>query len=392
MKMAAKSVVKLIEYPERIDDYTKEELLQHMRLAKDEANNLETQHNAIKEKFLDKEIQQSLLRIDWGLIQAEIVFMAKILIGVELPEPPELPVRKLTIDQQKDWCYRNQNIIKEIGTKALTRLESWNQQAELIERKYRLEDDIMLKCVIVSDWLKAEVTDLQASYKRGQDAMMDLQKVLDILLEQTNLIEGHIKMAKTEVNSAVERLESCVEELNMACKRQDRAKSKLVAALSFGGLGNLAGSSSKQESGTDVVAKVSNAQELTLSKEGSIANEPSMTQEAIEAQLKEHKLILAAREQEFENLKRDRQLLLRDEERLLSLFTMSEDRMAETEYVKTLKLSIEHYRDRCYHLEQRRTEIEREMDKISASRQQLIEQVKSEKIAQGINEIISRYC
>lgn len=108
-----------------------------------------------------------------------------------------------------------------------------------------------------------------------------------------------------------------------------------------------------------------------------------MAEQAIKTQFEEHKLILASREKEFENLKRDRQLLLRDEERLLSMFTMGEDQLLETEYVKTLKLSIEHYRDRCYHLEQRRTDIEREMDKISASRQQLVEQVKSEKMAQG---------
>jgi E3 ubiquitin-protein ligase BRE1 len=109
-----------------------------------------------------------------------------------------------------------------------------------------------------------------------------------------------------------------------------------------------------------------------------------MAEQAIKTQLEEHKLILSTREKEFENLKRDRQMLLRDEERLMSLFTMGEDRLAETEYVKTLKLSIEHYRDRCYHLEQRRIDIERDMDKMSATRQQLVEQVKSEKIAQGI--------
>lgn len=110
----------------------------------------------------------------------------------------------------------------------------------------------------------------------------------------------------------------------------------------------------------------------------------SLNEQAIKTQFEEHKLILAARDKEFDNLKRDRQLLLRDEERLLSMFTMGEDRLLETEYAKTLKLSIEHYRDRCYHLEQRRTDIEREMDKISVSRQQLVEQVKSEKMAQGI--------
>jgi E3 ubiquitin-protein ligase BRE1 len=109
-----------------------------------------------------------------------------------------------------------------------------------------------------------------------------------------------------------------------------------------------------------------------------------MTEQVIKTQLEEHKLILNTREKEIEELKLYRQSLLRDEERLLSLFTLSEERLIETEYVKVLQLSIDHYRDRCHHLEQKRIQIERDMDKITASRQQLIEQIKSEKMAQGI--------
>jgi hypothetical protein len=152
----------------------------------------------------------------------------------------ELPHRNLSIDQQKDWSYRNQLALKEIGTKSLTRLESWSQQADLIQRKYRLEDDIMLKRVIVSDWLKTEIQDLHTSYKRGQQVMIELQKSLDSLLEQMNLVKGNVKMATIEVTSAAERLDDCVQELALACKRQDRNKSRLVAALGYGGLGDIA--------------------------------------------------------------------------------------------------------------------------------------------------------
>ncbi|CEP17270.1 hypothetical protein [Parasitella parasitica] len=293
----------------------------------------------------------------------------------------ELPHRNLSIEQQKEWSYRNQLALKEIGTKTLTRLESWSQQADLIQRKYRLEDDIMLKRVIVSDWLKAEIQDLHTCYKRGQQVMSELHKSLESLLEQINLVKDNVEMATVEVKSAANRLDDCVQELALAWKRQERSKSKLVAALSYGGLGDLA------EHPSDVgVAIKEEVKQIQHKKEGfeESAVSASMTEQAIKTQLDEHKLILASREKEFENLKRDRQLLLRDEERLLSMFTMGEDRLLETEYAKTLKLSIEHYRDRCYHLEQRRTDIERQMDKISANRQQLVEQVKSEKLAQGI--------
>lgn len=163
----------------------------------------------------------------------------------------ELPHRNLSVEQQKEWCYRNQLALKEIGTKTLTRLESWSQQADLIQRKYRLEDDIMLQKVIVSDWLKTEIQDLHASYKRGQQVMIELQKSLDSLLEQINLVKGNVKMATTEVKSAAERLDDCIQELALACKRQDRSKSQLVAALSYGGLGDLA----ERPTDTDTIVK-----------------------------------------------------------------------------------------------------------------------------------------
>lgn len=176
---------------------------------------------------------------------------------------PELPQRNLSVEQQKEWSYRNQLALKEIGTKSLTRLESWSQQADLIQRKYRLEDDIMLQKVIVSDWLKTEVQDLHASYKRGQQVMIELQKSLDSLLEQINLVKGNVKMATTEVQSAAERLDDCIQELALACKRQDRSKSQLVAALSYGGLGDLA----ERPTDTDMTVKEETKQ-IQPKKEG----------------------------------------------------------------------------------------------------------------------------
>lgn len=100
--------------------------------------------------------------------------------------------------------------------------------------------------------------------------------------------------------------------------------------------------------------------------------------------MEEHRIILSAREKEIEALKRDRQTLLQDEDRLLSLFKLSEEQLLETEYIKTLKLSIDHYRSRCHDLEQRRVDLERDLDKMSAARKQLIDQVKTEKISQNM--------
>ncbi|RCH83815.1 E3 ubiquitin-protein ligase bre1 [Rhizopus stolonifer] len=295
--------------------------------------------------------------------------MAKLLVAVDTPPPPAIPVRKMTLDQQKEWNDTNQMAIKQLCTKVWTRLQTWTQQLELMEHNFRAQDDTMLQQVIVSDWLKDEIKELGVAYKRGQHVMMDLQKHLNSLLDQTDVVKGNVQMVKTELDASVERLEHGLHELHAVWKRHDRAKSKVVAALRFGGLGDM-------------------AHEPTLTEANQVAPKEEETQ-AVQDQppehpLEEQKLILSLREKEFDTLKRERQILLREEERLLNLFTMGEDRLAETEYVKTLKLNIEHYRDRCFHLDQRRVEMERETDKITSARQQLVEQVKSEKVAQGI--------
>ncbi|KAI8047379.1 hypothetical protein BDF21DRAFT_434267 [Thamnidium elegans] len=350
-----------------------------MRSTKDEALYLEKRCNILKEKYLNKETKQSLLRIDWGLIQAEIGFMAKILVGVDIPDLPDLSYHKMNIDQDKHWNANSQLAIKQLCVSAFTRLENWGNQTEMIQGKFRKADDLMLKRVIVSDWLKSEILDLEASYKRAQFVMMDLQKKLDTISEQTHTVKSHVELASSELDHLTEKLEDCIQDLAWACNRQDRSQSKLVAALSFGGLGDMPDPSIQPEN-TDITTEEPKTEVL---EEAEIES-GSMAEQVIKTQLEEHKLILTTREKEIEDLKRDRQLLLRDEERLLSLFSLSEDRLLETEYVKALQLSIEHYRDRCHHLEQRRIDIEREMDKISVIRQQLVEQAKSEKMAQGM--------
>lgn len=143
----------------------------------------------------------------------------------------------MDIDQQKDWCYNSLLSIKELGTKALTRLESWSKQAELIERKYRLEDDIMLRRVIVSDWLKSEMIDLEESYQRGEQVVRELHLKLENWIEQTHRVEGDVVSAKEQLQECTEKLEVCIQELSSLCKKKDRAKSKTVMALEQGGLG-----------------------------------------------------------------------------------------------------------------------------------------------------------
>ncbi|CEG62901.1 hypothetical protein RMATCC62417_00143 [Rhizopus microsporus] len=367
-----------IEFPIDSSTFTKDALLTHMRSAKEEANYLEQKHDALEQTFINKEATQSLLRIEWNLIQSEILFMAKILVNLDLPEPSVPLSTKMTLEEQKDWCYNSLLTIKELGTKALTRLESWSKHAELIERRFRLEDDIMLKRVIVSDWLKNEIVDLEQCYKRGELVMTELQQRLQHLEDETRAAEGNVVLAKEQLAETTEKLENCIQELSAVCRRRDRAKSKTVAALTMGGLGGMT------DSGPSTATDDQPASSSVKKEKQETTLEGPAEEQSVKTQLEEHRLILSAREKEIDDLKKDRQNLLQDEDRLLSMFKLSEERLLETEYVKTLQLSIDHYKNRCHDLEQKRVELERELDKMSAARKQLIEQVKSEKVSQGM--------
>lgn len=145
----------------------------------------------------------------------------------------------MSLDQEKHWNANNQLAIKQLCVSAFTRLENWGNQVEMIEGKFRKADDIMLKRVIVSDWLKSEIQELEASYKRAQHVMMEVQKNLDSLSEQTHLVKTTVDMTTSELNHLTEKLDDCMQDLTWAYKRHDRADSKLVAALSFGGLGDM---------------------------------------------------------------------------------------------------------------------------------------------------------
>jgi hypothetical protein len=101
--------------------------------------------------------------------------------------------------------------------------------------------------------------------------------------------------------------------------------------------------------------------------------------------LSELNVILTARENEIEILKRDRQSLMHEEQRLLSLFSqLSDERLVETDHVKNLKLSIDHYRVRYQDIEMLTDAAEREVDKLLEAQGKVEEQIRTELSSESI--------
>ncbi|CEP13069.1 hypothetical protein [Parasitella parasitica] len=60
-----------ITVSENLDDYTKDELMQNMRLAKGRIEQKDKLYESVKDSYLSQETRQGLFRIDWGLVCTE---------------------------------------------------------------------------------------------------------------------------------------------------------------------------------------------------------------------------------------------------------------------------------------------------------------------------------
>lgn len=105
-----------------------------------------------------------------------------------------------------------------------------------------------------------------------------------------------------------------------------------------------------------------------------------MADQAAKLQLVEHQLIMDARLKELEELKRERESLKENYDQLRqTIATLSDERLEESEYFKTLQISLEHYKSRAHHLEDWKEQLERTLDELTGERSRLEDEIKAEK-------------
>ncbi|KAL0078591.1 hypothetical protein J3Q64DRAFT_1839560 [Phycomyces blakesleeanus] len=351
------------ESDEEYGSLSKDTLLQRMKrskVVKEESAAEEEKARSTEQKSDDDDSKRAAIRVQWRLMQNELVILVKSLANVDstLPELPK--------DQPNESSLRDQLQTVQQATRILT------------ERALEMSD----KQALMTRWIKNDMEDLYICYDRNQRVLNELQEQEKSIIRQSeHASEGVLSMRK-QVEDTIEELEETIGNLMQAEKRYDRSKSEVVASLNYGGLG---GNKEKQVDPVEPSTKkmVSTYTPKMIAPE---TNKPgSIADQAVKQQLAEHQLIVDTRMKELEDLKHEREMLLEDTERLKTQLSMiDEERLMETEYYKNLQLSTEHYRARIYHLEQMRTQMERELDAISLERRQLVDQVKSEKLSQSM--------
>ncbi|KAI7863065.1 hypothetical protein BDF14DRAFT_1734704 [Spinellus fusiger] len=282
----------------------------------------------------------------------------------------------------KDQLQILQQATRLLTERALDHVETWKRSADQMQNQYRTSQDLTEQQMIITEWIKRDTEDLCVSYERIQHVMEELKEQERKREIQTDYIVDNLQSMKKHVEEAIIALEETTVVLVQAEKRYDRSKSTIVASLALGGLGGIR---EKQSDTTEM----SKAKSYSVSKQKETppeTNKPgSIADQAVKQQLAEHQLIIDTRMKELEDLKHERRLLLEDTERLKSqLSALSEERLMETEYYKTLQVATDHYRSRTYYLEQMRTQLERELDTISLERRQLVDHVKAEKQSQSL--------
>ncbi|KAI9008828.1 hypothetical protein CLU79DRAFT_776473 [Phycomyces nitens] len=369
-----------IESDEDYDGLSKDMLLQRMRRSKEESAAEEEKAKSTEQKSDDDDAKRAAIRVQWRLIQNELVILVKSLANVD-STLPELPKDQPNESSLRDQLQTVQQATRILTERALGQFDTWRDRADQLETQFKSVQEISDKQALMARWIKNDMEDLYTCYERNQRVLGELQEQeKNIARQSEHVSEGVLSMRK-QVEDTIEELEETISNLLQAEKRYDRSKSEVVASLSYGGLG---GNKEKQVDPVEPSAKklVSSAPKMIApetNKPGSIADQ------AVKQQLAEHQLIVDTRMKELEDLKQEREMLLEDTERLKTQLSMiDEERIVETEYYKTLQLSTEHYRARIYHLEQMRSQMERELDAISLERRQLVDQVKSEKLSQGM--------
>lgn len=98
----------------------------------------------------------------------------------------------------------------------------------------------------------------------------------------------------------------------------------------------------------------------------------------------EHQQIIEARQKELQELRRDRQVLASEIDKLRDEFaTLSDERIMESEYFKSLQQSFEHHKMRYHYLDEMRLQMERELDDMSMERKRLLKELDAEKTSRN---------
>ncbi|KAI9311410.1 hypothetical protein BX666DRAFT_1998135 [Dichotomocladium elegans] len=342
-----------------------------MREAKGEYSELEGAIAVIDSKRDDLDTRCSLIRLQWNLLLHDLVIVAKAL-GLDPPPANGLPRIDRDLHETENELIDAKNAARLIAAQVLEAIQTWMKENETVHRECGKSHDHQEKQKLLTAWISKEIEDLRLTYKSSHG-------LVDELMRQNKSITGHLERAIHDTKLAEEQLEQThklldesAEKLAQAEKRSDRLDSKAVTA--FPAPNQDVRSPLHRDSSVGIAQATANQTKETSSPS------PEFTEKQM---AKEYRMIVDARNRELQELRREKEQLIDDLERLRGKFiSLTDEQLMATEYFKTLQLSLDHYKARAHYLEDIKLQLEEELDDVRAERRKLADEVKTEKGAQ----------
>ncbi|KAI9264378.1 hypothetical protein BDA99DRAFT_509197 [Phascolomyces articulosus] len=364
----------------------KDVLVRRMRSTKDEVNTLETQIEQLNDQCKDLEVYRSVIRIQWNMLQNDILIFSRALVDVNNNAVQDIPSDELDNDRLGQELHKSRTSIRDIGMRLLDFIRLWMKRSDQL--------DIQNGQSQVHQWVREEIQQLRTSYDKSRSLSKEMEQRYQHLFERSNNALNEIRTKEEQLDQAEEGLYEYTEKLAQAEKRYDRIESKSVAALVANGF-----ITGKQESATqNDESPVNNIPPTPITAAAATTTTTTTTTtqlgETVETEtgaqnetrkIQEQQLIVDTRVKELEDLRRERQSLLDDMDRLQNEFgLLSAEKLMTTEYYKTLELSVEHYRSRELYLTEMKSQLIDELREIKLERKKFEDDIDSEKKAQRV--------
>ncbi|KAF7731980.1 E3 ubiquitin-protein ligase bre1 [Apophysomyces ossiformis] len=364
-------------------------LLQHMQQAKQESIAFENKNEALEKKIIDSFVRRSVVSLSWNMLREQFSLMA-IPMG-EAESLTEFPshsaiTNTAELEQQLDVAYKTtKNICERIFGYLLT----WIEFANDLERRCNGMQDFTDKEALLTAWARKEIEDIHKCCEGSQRFIDEIERRYEALLQRTETLTDDIKTVSERLEQSKAELEKCIHTLMQVERQYDRSQSTVVASLAGGGLGDRPESAQVRSpvNTPSAASTPGGSKERSVTETSVLVDQPvAGTQQADDRVTAETRgWILDLRKKELQDMKAENdQIFEAVEEMKLQFSKLSDERMMESDYFRELQTSGEDYKNRTVYLEQRRPQLERELDAIMSEREILEDQVRSEKQAHGM--------
>ncbi|KAG0188834.1 E3 ubiquitin-protein ligase bre1 [Apophysomyces sp. BC1034] len=349
----------------------------------------ESKNEALEEKMFNNFTKRSIISLSWNMLQEQLLIVSNPLGDTDIVPAFSSHSASMNVTELEEQLDIAAKTTKNIYERIFGYLKTWIRFANDLEQRCGEIQDITDKERLLTTWAYKEVEDIHAHCDRSQRFIEELEKRYDALLQRTETLTDDIKTISERLDQSKSELERCTHTLMQVERQYDRSQSTIVASLASGGLGDRQESAQdKSPVNTPSAASTPGGPKEKASIESSAAVDQStvMTQQAEDRfNLEAREWIVDLRKKELQDMKAENEQIYEAMEQLKLQFTkLSNERLMESEYFRELQTTGEDYKNRTIFLDQRRPQLERELDMIMAERDTLEDQVRSEKLAHSM--------